>query len=289
MAINYERLKDWAIPSVEVEYGLKETMLYALSLGLGANPIDADQLRFVYEKQLQALPTMAFALGYSGFWLQDPATGVDWKQTLHGEQSLEVYAPLPISGKVIGRTWVEEILDKGSQKGAVVYSRHSLTDQTTGQLLCNLSSTLFCRGDGGFGGPSGPSKEAHRLPERTADVVCELPTLPNAALLYRLNGDFNPLHADPEIAAQSGFGRPILHGLCTFGVANIALLKTLCGYDPAKFKRMDVRFSAPIYPGETIRTEIWHEAPGRAGFRCRVVERDLVVLNNGLCEFHEGD
>jgi acyl dehydratase len=150
-----------------------------------------------------------------------------------------------------------------------------------------VASTTFCRADGGFGGPTGPVNEPHRLPERAADAVCDLPTMPQSALLYRLNGDFNPLHADPEVARSAGFTRPILHGLCTFGVAGHALLKTLCGYAPARVRRIAARFSSPVYPGETIRTEIWREAPGRAAFRCRLVERDVVVLNNGLFEYAE--
>jgi acyl dehydratase len=123
------------------------------------------------------------------------------------------------------------------------------------------------------------------LPERAPDRVCDLATLPQAALIYRLSGDYNPLHADPEVAKAAGFPRPILHGLCSFGVAGHALLRTLCGYDPAKLKRVDGRFSSPVFPGETIRTEIWRDGEGRASFRCRVAGRDAVVINNGLAEF----
>ena len=286
MTIDYHKLKNWKIPVIETEYTFKDTILYALGVGVGADPGDTAQLPFVYEGQLKALPTMPLALGYPG-WLQDPATGVNFQQTLHGEQSIEIHAPLPAAGTVVGKMWVEEILDKGPRKGAVVYSRCSLADKASGKLLCTLSSTMFCRADGGFGGPSGPSRQPHRLPDGPADTVCDLPTMPQSALLYRLSGDFNALHADPAVAMRSGFSRPILHGLCTFGVAAHALLKTLCGYEPAHVLRIDARFSAPVYPGETIRTEVWRDAPGRAGFRCRVVERDVIVLNNGLFEYRE--
>ena len=136
-----------------------------------------------------------------------------------------------------------------------------------------------------FRSPSGPTRPAHVLPERAPDLVSDLATLPQAALLYRLNGDYNPLHADPDVATAAGFPRPILHGLCTFGVAGHALLRTLCGYDPARLRRIEVRFSSPVFPGETVRTEIWREGTGRAGFRCRVVERDVIAINNGLVEF----
>ena len=125
----------------------------------------------------------------------------------------------------------------------------------------------------------------HELPDRAPALVCDIPTLPQAALIYRLSGDYNPLHADPEVAKAAGFPRPILHGLCTYGVAGHALLRMLCGYEPARLRRMDVRFSSPVFPGETIRTEIWREGAGRAGFRCRILGRDAVVINSGLVEF----
>ena len=204
---------------------------------------------------------------------------------LHGEQGLTIHRALRACGTLVGTTRIEEIIDKGPGRGALIYSRRDLHDQQTGELLCSLSSTSFCRSEGGFGGPPGPARAPHELPDRGPDLSCDLPTLPQAALIYRLSGDYNPLHADPAVATAAGFTRPILHGLCTYGVAGRAILETLCGYDPTRLRRMDVRFSAPVYPGETIRTEIWREAPGRAGFRSRVVERDIVVLNNGVVEY----
>jgi acyl dehydratase len=284
MAIDYQRLKNWPFPDVEQTYRAKDTMLYALGLGFGADPMDRDQLRFVYEEGLQALPTMAVVLGYTGQWAKNPETGINWKLLLHGEQGLVIHKPLPAAGTVIGRTVIEEIVDKGAGKGALIYSRRDITDKETGALLASLASTSFLRGDGGFGGPSGPTKPVHELPQRAPDITCDIPTLPQAALIYRLSGDYNPLHADPEIAKAAGFARPILHGLCTFGVAGQALLRSLCGYDPARLKGMQVRFSSPVFPGETIRTEIWREGGGRVGFRCRVVERDIIAINNGLAE-----
>jgi acyl dehydratase len=284
MAIDYQRLKAWPFPEIEHKYGAKDTILYALGLGLGADPTDRDQLRFVYEEGLQALPTMAVVLAYTGFFARNPETGIDWKRVLHGEQGIVLHKPLPASGTVVGRTVIDEIIDKGEGKGALLYSRRDIRDKETGELLASLHSTSFLRGDGGFGGPTGPAKPVHALPERAPDLAVEIATLPQAALIYRLSGDYNPLHADPEIAKAAGFARPILHGLCSFGVAGHALLKALCGYDPARLKRMEVRFSAPVFPGETIRTEIWREGEGRFGFRCKVAERDIVAINNGLAE-----
>jgi acyl dehydratase len=284
MAIDYQRLKNWPFPEIEHSYRAKDTMLYALGLGYGADPMDRNQLRFVYEEGLKALPTMAVVLALPGQWSKDPETGINWKMVLHGEQGLVLHRPLPPAGTVVARTVIDEIIDKGAGKGALVYSHRDIRNKETGELLASLASTSFLRGDGGFGGPSGPTKPVHALPERAPDLVADIATLPQAALIYRLSGDYNPLHADPEIAKAAGFPRPILHGLCTFGVAGHGLLRTICDYDPARLKRMEVRFSAPVFPGETIRTEIWRETGGRFGFRCKVVERDVIAINNGLAE-----
>jgi acyl dehydratase len=285
MAIVYEKLKSWPFPAVEHSYRAKDTILYALGIGFGANPMDKDQLRFVYEEGLKALPTMATVLAYPGQWAKNPETGIDWKQVVHGEQRLLLHKPLPASATVIGQTVIEDIIDKGEGKGALIYSRRDVRDKETGELLASLGGTSFLRANGGFGGPAGPTRPVHPVPERAPDLFCDIPTLPQAALIYRLSGDYNPLHADPEVAKVAGFPRPILHGLCTYGVAGHALLRMLCGYDPARLKRLDVRFSSPVYPGETIRTEIWREGEGRAAFRCRILTRDVVVINNGLAAF----
>ena len=283
MAIDYQKLKNWHFPDLEHRYEAKDTILYALGVGCGADPMDRTELPFVYEEGLKALPTMAVVLGYPGFWLKDPQTGVDWRKILHGEQGLVIHKPLPASGTVIGRSRVTEIVDKGPGKGALLYSDRQVFDKATGDLLATLTSTTFIRGEGGFGGPSGPAPEPHILPERAPDDTVDLKTLPQAALIYRLSGDYNPLHADPDVAASAGFERPILHGLCTYAVAGRAILRACCGNDPARLRRFDLRFSAPVMPGETVRTEIWRDG-SRVSFRARVVERDIVVLNNGLAE-----
>jgi acyl dehydratase len=280
MPINYDKLMNWPFGDVEQTYTVRDTMLYALGLGLGADPLDEAQLRFVYEDGLQALPTMPVVLAGPGFWVKDPESGVDWVKVLHGEQGIQLHRPLPAAATVVGRTRITEIVDKGPDRGALIFSERTIRDKATGALLATTTSTTFARGDGGFGGPSRPTPEPHRLPERAPDAVCDLPTLPQAALVYRLSGDYNPLHADPKVAARAGFRAPILHGLCTLGVAGHAILRTQCGYDPARFRSLRLRFSAPVYPGETIRTEMWRDGDV-ISFRARVVERDAVVLNNG--------
>ena len=283
MALDYDRLLNWTFADVEHAYGATDTILYALGVGLGADPLDARQLRFVYEEDLLALPTMAVVLGAPGFWLKEQDTGVDWVRVLHGEQGLVLHRPLPPEGTAVGRTRVTGILDKGADKGALIYSEKVLIDKASGETVATTTSTTFARGDGGFGGPTGPSPRPHPIPERAPDLACDLPTVPQAALIYRLSGDRNPLHADPEVARAAGFKAPILHGLCTLGAAGHALLKSCCDYDPARFRSLKLRFSAPVYPGETIRTEMWRDG-AIVSFRSRALERDAVVLDNGRAE-----
>jgi acyl dehydratase len=281
MPIVTETLLNFPIPEIRQRLRWQDSALYALSLGCGQDPMDEPDLRFVTEgATMRALPTMAVVLGYPGFWLRDPATGVDAVRLVHGEQSVEIHAPLPTEGEVIGRSRVTGLVDRGEGKGALLYSERVILDAATGQKLATLEQTTFLRGDGGFGGPSGPVKKPAPEPEGAPDMVLDLPTRPEMALLYRLNGDHNPLHSSPAIAAKAGFPRPILHGLATFGLVGRALLRAVCDGDPARFGRMDCRFSAPVFPGETIRTEIWRTAEG-AAFRARAVERDVVVVGNG--------
>lgn len=283
MPANPEKLLNWRFEDITHSYTRRDCALYALGVGAGADPMDESELRFVYEDNMAALPTMAVVLGYPGFWLKDQDTGVDWRGVLHGEQGLVIHKPLPPAGTVLGRMRVTGFIDKGAGKGALLLSERQVIDQASGDLLATVSSTSFLRGDGGSGFSTGPAPVPHALPERAPDATLDLPTARNAALIYRLSGDFNPLHADPKVAASAGFPRPILHGLCTYGVAGRALLKLCCGNEPARLKRMDLRFSAPVYPGETIRTEIWREGHA-VSFRAKAVERDLVVLNNGYAE-----
>jgi len=281
MPIVAETLLNFPIPEIRQRLRWQDSALYALSLGCGQDPMDEADLRFVTEgATMRALPTMAVVLGYPGFWLRDPATGVDAVRLVHGEQSVEIHAPLPTEGEVIGRSRVTGLVDRGEGKGALLYSERVILDAATGAKLATLEQTTFLRGDGGFGGPSGPVKKPAPEPEGAPDLVLDLPTRPEMALLYRLNGDHNPLHSSPAIAAKAGFPRPILHGLATFGLVGRALMRAVCEGDPARFGRMDCRFSAPVFPGETIRTEIWRTAEG-AAFRARAVERDVVVVGNG--------
>ncbi len=282
MTATYEKLMAYPIPEIRQTLTRRDTMLYAASIGLGQDPMDEGQLRFVYEKNLLAMPSMAVVLGYPGTWLAHPDTGVDYVKVVHGEQGIVLHKPLPVEGELIGKSRVTGIIDKGEGKGALLYSDRDVIDAKTGDLIATTTSTTFMRGNGGIGGPGCPAKPVHAIPERAPDAVVSLTTRPEQAVFYRLSGDYNPLHIDPGVAAKAGFPRPILHGLCTYGVVCHALVKALGGYDPARMKAMDGRFSSPVFPGETIVTEVW-KAEG--AFRAKVAERDIVVVNNGKAVF----
>ena len=283
MPIIYDKLIELDIPEVAQNYTEKDAILYALGLGFGHDPLDTDHLPFVYEKDCKVLPTFAVVLGWPGFWARDLDTGIDWVKLVAGEQGLTLHRPLKARGTVVGKTRVTEIIDKGAGKGALVYSERIVTDQETGERIATATQTTFCRSDGGFGGPPREAPPVHAIPERAPDHVCDLATRPETALIYRLSGDPNPLHVDPAVAKAAGFPRPILHGLATFGIAGHAILKSVCGYDPARMTALAGRFSAPVFPGETIRTEIWRDG-SRVSFCARVVERDVIALNNGRAE-----
>lgn len=272
-------LKAFEIPDAHHALRPDECILYSLSVGLGADPMDQRQLRYVYEDELCANPLMANVLAYPGFWMRDKAAGVNWEHVLHGEQFFELHRPIPTTGELVGSSKVIGVNDRG-EKGAFVYSRREVIDQSTNELICTIDQTTVCRANGGSGGVDKPPRPAHMVPETKPDMQCDLPISNQAALLYRLNGDRNPLHADPKVAAQAGYSQPILHGLCTLGFAGHAILRTVCDYDASRFRSMAARFTSPVYPGETLRTEIWNEDDG-VSFRSRVVERDTVVLGNG--------
>ncbi len=290
MGLDYDKIKNWPQPPLSQSYSERDTILYALGLGTAmSNPPAADDLPYVYEGvrggQLQALPMMAVNLGVGPFWMMDPETGIDWKKILHGEQYLTLHRPLPVSGSIVAHHSIDEIYDKGADKGAVLYARREIVDAATREPLATLVAAVFLRGNGGFGGPTEGAPKPHAVPAREPDAALDLGTRPELAAIYRLSGDYNPLHIDPAVATAAGFPQPIFHGLGTYGVAGRALLKLLCGNDPSRLRKMNCRFANPVFPGETIRTEIWHEGEGRAAFRCKVVERDLLVLNNGYVEY----
>lgn len=295
MAIDYQHLKSRVFTPVRQHYTERDTMLYALSLGLGNDPLNASALPFVYEGLeggLRALPSQAVVLGYPGFWAREPDTGIDWVKLLHGEQRTRLHRPLPASGEVVGHNRITHLTDKGEGKGAIMVTERRL-ETAAGELLATVQQVTFLRGDGGYSQQGGGQPSDAPLPalqptpqDRAPDFTDTQPTRPEAALLYRLMGDYNPLHADPAVAAKAGFERPILHGLASYGLVAHALLRRCCGGDPARLKALDIRFAAPVYPGETLVTEIWRVPghPAQVQLRARVLERDKVVLSHGFAE-----
>ncbi|MGM5024008.1 MaoC/PaaZ C-terminal domain-containing protein [Tardiphaga sp. 367_B4_N1_1] len=267
MTFDAQALELCEIRDMHFAYSDRDTMLYALSLGMGADPINAAELPFVYEGAgLRAVPTMAVVLASTGIIRR---TGVDLSKVLHGEQRLTLHRPLPVSGELLATSRVAAVYDKGAGKGAVL-------------LLETKARTLDDQADGGFGGPQGAGPEPHSIPARPPDTVERFATRPDAALLYRLNADRNPLHADPKAAARAGFERPILHGLATYGIACRAVLKAAYDYQVDAIRTFDARFSAPVYPGDELVIEIWKNGD-HVAFRARVPARDTIVLNNGRC------
>lgn len=277
MRLSYEQLLQYDLPAVVHRYTERDTMLYALSLGLGQDPLDEHDLAFVDSRHgPRVLPAMAVILGYPGAWQAAPEVGADMLRLLHGEQGLEVYAEIPPAAEVVGKTRVVDAVDKG-EKGLLLYTEKLLTDAATGARLARTFSTHVLRGDGGMPGAPTQSRPAHAVPASQPDHTEQVQTRPEQALLYRLNGDHNPLHSHPATAKAAGFKQPILHGLCTFGMVAhaVARQRQQAGQ---RLQSVNMRFSGPVYPGETLEVQTWTDG----SFRARVIERDSVVIDNGL-------
>jgi acyl dehydratase len=276
--VDIEKVKSFRFQPTEQSYTFKDTILYALGLGYGADPTSPAELMFTYEEGLKVVPSQCVVLAHPGFWAKRPELKSDWLKILHGEQSFVIHRPIPAEGSVRGEYEIEAIEDKGVEKGAVLHQVKRLYDNASNSLLATVRSVLFMRGDGGCGSYGVAPAQPAPLPDAEPDVTREIATLPQQALIYRLSGDLNPLHADPVAARKVGFGRPILHGLCTMGVATRALLDIFAPGEPDRLKSVFVRFSKPVLTGETIITEIFTTA-GEIRFRCKVRERDVIVLD----------
>lgn len=251
------RLACRSFPPLRQAYGFRETILYALGLGMGVPASDPDQLPFVLEGPgLRILPSMAVVLASPGFWLRDADPDFPWQHVLHMREELEIHRPLLPEDCLTGTTTIEALHDKGEGRGAVLVTRHDLAD-AGGNAVATTRKFEYCRGMGGFGGDSGPRSPQIALPEREPDHVAEWRFPEQAALLYRLSGDLNPLHVDPAVAREAGFERPVLHGLCTYGAICWLLVRDLCDGDPAAVRSLAMDFSAPVYPGDTVRLGVW--------------------------------
>lgn len=276
--MNYPEILEIAPRATEFVYDTHYTMLYALGVGCS---VAADELDFVYERRLKALPTMAVLMGDASSEIIAQG-GIDSAMIVHGEQRLTLHRPLAPWGRMTTQARCLGVADKGDAKGALVNVESTVFDADSGAHVATSVMTLFCRGDGGFGGPSESALTLAPVPTRAPDFEIALPTLPQQAALYRLLGDRNPLHIDPEMATQVGFPEPILHGLCTYGIAARAILRACCGNDPARLESIAARFSAPVFPGETVTTRVWRDGAAVA-FECLVAERGATVIRSGAC------
>lgn len=265
------------------DYNESKAMLYALAVGMGRDPLDEQELAFVAAQQPRTLPTLATVIAWGA---RDIKTlGVDYPKVLHGEQRLTVHRPIPAAAELTVSTRTLGLYDKGADKGAVIVSQIDIRDAVDSDPICTLQVSHFARGDGGFsegGADSGDPPKPKLIPDREPDEVFELPTEARQPLFYRLLGDLNPLHSDPVVAARAGFDRPIMHGLCTYGICCHGVVKYLCDYQAERIHRFEVRFAAPVFAGETLSLEAWREGD-EITFRVRSLARDVVVINNGYC------
>ena len=278
MPIAYPEVLDLKAEGRSFAWTDRETMLYALGIGLGGDPMNETELPFVYENGLKAVPTLATVVA----WGAGPGIGkmgINYLLVVHGSQKVEWHRPMPTEAKITADSRVIGAYDKGP-KGAIIFSETVLKLEGTGEKLATLTSSTFARGDGGFGGPADGAPEPHEVPNRAPDQSIDLDTRPDQALLYRLSGDRNPLHSDPNIARMAGFPRPILHGLCTYGLTCRAVLQTYAEYQPERIKSHEARFSSPEFPGETLTVDLW-KAGDVISFEARVKARNVTVIKNG--------
>ena len=283
MAIDLDRLLNHPAKEEDTTYTARDTILYALGICLGFEPMDERQLRYVYERDLVAFPTLAMAVGHPGWWLGD--AGLDPAMTVHAQKRMEVLAPMPAAGKLHSRSIVTGADDKGPGKGVLVHTQRDIWDTRTGQHVSRQINTIMARGQGGFSGPKVPPRPPHAVPDRAADLVCDLPTVAQQALIFRLSGDHHPLHVDPVFVRGSGFAHTILHGLATMAISTHAIVRACCDYDATVVRAVECRFTRPVFPGDLIRTEIWRDGT-QLSFRARVPAREEIVIDHGLLELN---
>lgn len=281
MPLNYDEVM--ALKNIGQKYSWtdREVMLYAYGIGMGADPMDLKELAFVNEgyytpRELKVVPTYASVAAWGS-----NAGHIDLNRVMvvDGERDITFHRPLPVQASITADSSILGLFDKGKDKGAVVL-RKTVLKNDKGEDLATIVASTFARGDGGFGGPSEGQPEAHPIPKRAPDLTVDISTRPDQALIYRLCGDRNPLHSDPEFARRAGFDRPILHGMCTYGLSCRAVLQTYADYDPLAFKQHAVRFSAPVFPGETVSFDLWKDG-NIVSIEGRVKSRNVTVIKNG--------
>ncbi|MGL5168624.1 MAG: MaoC/PaaZ C-terminal domain-containing protein [Afipia sp.] len=281
MPIKYDEVM--ALKNVGQKYSWtdREVMLYAYGIGMGADPMDQKELSFVNEgyytpRELKVVPTYASVAAWGA---SAGPIDVNRVMVVDGERDITFHRPLPVAANITADSSILGVFDKGKDKGAVILRKTVLKNEK-GEDLATLIASQFARGDGGFGGPSEGQPEPHPIPKRAPDMSVDISTRPDQALIYRLCGDRNPLHSDPEFAKKAGFDRPILHGMCTYGLSCRAVLQTYADYDPLAFKQHAVRFSAPVFPGETVSFDLWKDG-NVISLEGRVKSRNVTVIRNG--------
>jgi len=283
MPINHDAASDEYGEPVERSWDSKDSLLYSVGVGAGSVDPTGLELEFTTENSKdvtqRALPTLGVILGF-GAGMRNLGS-FNPAMLVHGEQGIELHREIPVEGTILTRARVTGVYDKGSGAVVALESKSDLED--TGEPLFTVTASMFIRGEGGWGGDRGPSGPRNVPPEREPDHVVTYATRTDQALTYRLSGDRNPLHSDPEFAKLAGFPKPILHGLCTYGFTGRALLHALCDSDPSRFKSMEARFSKPVYPGDTLTVSMWVDG-GSALFRTET-QRGEVVIDNGRVEF----
>lgn len=281
MPLDYPAVLNLKTEAAPFSWTDREVMLYALGIGMGSDPLNENELQFVNEayaipKRLKVVPSFASVC----VWGASPgAVDLNRVMLVDGERDITFHKPIPAAANVTAEARVLGVYDKGEEKGAIIQNEVVVRGGDAGKIATIVSST-FARGDGGFGGPSDGMLEPHQVPRRTPDRSMEILIRPDQALLYRLSGDRNPLHSDPEFACRAGFPKPILHGLCTYGMTCRAVLETYADYDPTAFRRHRVRFSAPVFPGEILTIHLWKDG-NSISFEAYIRERQVTVAKNG--------
>lgn len=285
MTLNVDVVKNWAFPVLRQKYTAKDTILYALSLSCGMQGDHPGDLSFVYEKNLQAIPTLVNNLCHPGFWISDPLTGIDSSRAVHAHHRVDFHSLVPAAGSVRAQTKILDIIDRGSGKGAMLVFGREIYDDSTNILIATIRHSTLCRADGGFSnnpdaGRADAKSVSEQQPDRAPDHVVEYVASPQAALIYRLGADPNPLHIDPAVAKAAGFDRPIMHGLCTFGMVARGAIEFLCGGMASNLRSVEIRFLAPMFPGERLRIE-WTVAAASARYQVRIPDRNSVLIASG--------
>lgn len=273
------RLAGHVFPCLTQVYDERDCILYALGLGLGQDPCAPEQLRYVQGDAIAALPMMSAVLASPTEWMRDPELGIAWQRLVALSHRMEFHRALPARGVVRSCTRVSDVYDLGP-KGALILWERDLVDAASGDLLAVLKAAALARDNGGFGGAAAPARARGQAPTTAPALRFRWQTQPIQGLVYRLSGDMNPLHSDPEVARQAGFDRPILHGLCSLAICGLGVIGTVCAGRPERLATLAASYAGVVYPGETLEVDIWPDTT-EVQFQCRVLDRGSLAVTEG--------